>query len=137
MKIKEMADTLGIEYMRLKEKQGAVALEVEKTTKTIKILADEKGEERGKNIIVEGDEYTVGYTLREPTPEIDFKKMFLILPHMRKMLCSFQPDMAKVEKAVKEGKLKRSTLRKFMVPSKKEPTKAVYVRKTTEEKELD
>jgi hypothetical protein len=133
-KNKEKADQLGQQY---EDTNGAIKdlnKSKENTADEIKEFASVEGETSGKQTLVYGDKFAVGYVTTDPGQVIDEKKLFRLRPDLYKTLTKRVLDEDRLAQAVKDGTLKRKTLAKCFIPSSKEPQKRVHVVNLHEDK---
>jgi len=125
--LEKRADELGISYVEVAAEAKDVYGRKEKIALKIKDFASRKGTVVGKQTIVIGRKYVVGFTTPEASKEIDYKKLLLLQPDLKDVIFSLMPDPDKVEKAVAEGVISKQLLAKCLKESDKELSDRVYV----------
>lgn len=124
-----VADQLGHMYEEAKESEKSAKARADRANESIKALADDAGEDQGKERLVRGVKYEVGYTVCEPSPSADVEKAALVLDTKRLAQITKTVvviDEKLLEKAVQTGTIAAKELMKFIVPGK--PFKRIVCR---------
>jgi hypothetical protein len=123
------ADKLGKEYDSYSDQIGELTKLKGKVTNQIKSLAAKDGTVDGKQTTLIGDNYIVGFVTTDPSDELDHKKLKKAIgKKMWLMITSRVLNNAKLELAIKEGKVPRTVLSKCMTPSSRKPQQRVIVK---------
>jgi len=123
----QKADELGTEYMASKEVIKQTQENLSNISAAVIALASKKGTRRGKQMLVDGDVFSVGYTLRAARGEFDLAKLKKLVDKKTFMsITSRVIDSRKLQDSVAEGVIKRSVLAKCYVEGP--PSKVVAVK---------
>jgi hypothetical protein len=123
------ADRLGEEYEANKERMSAIAQKQDSLKSIIKQFAEKCGQGKGKRIVVTGDSYEVGFITPEPTQDIDYNKLFELVPGLKAKITRPMVDEKFLSREIVKGKVSRKVLAKCLLPPSKEPEKRIYVAK--------
>jgi hypothetical protein len=125
----EKADELAKSYLRNKEMIDSLLRDQTATKSRIKTFAaiSSLQTQMGRETLVFGREFAVGFLKTDGTKSVDYYKLFLMRPDLRKKLCRFVPVEELVEKAVRNGFLPRKILAKCLIQTGP-PQKRVVVK---------
>ena len=136
--IKITADELGEQYTGIREKITALGRQKDNIREDIVDLAEDVGVEEGKQTIVRGDKYIVGFITTTPTPVLDYKKLRQqISPDQWTQITQRIVDTELLETAIQTGKISRKIISRCLVKSDKTPQRRVLVSKIGEKRNED
>lgn len=105
------ADKLGDEYASAKEVEKAAVAATKQVTSDIKAFAESKGVENGKEVIVSGKTWEVGYVDAEPSNVVDTEATKKALPaRLFNQVAVLAVDEAKLGELVRQGKVTQAQL---------------------------
>ncbi len=121
------ADELADTYLAAKEQEGVIKGRLERANAAIKAVARSSGIAEGKDTVLYGDEFKVGFKTCDGTPEVDILKMktvlsrkggLRILNEVLKSTTVQTVDEKKLEKLVAAGEITVKELNQFLKPAK-------------------
>lgn len=125
----KQADELGSKYMGYTDSIKDLVSALNAIKNRIKSLAKKNGSEDGKQVIVRGEQFVVGFIIPEPSEELNIKKLRKLISNEDWLEISSRAlDEKKLEKAIRAGNISRSDIAKCMEKSKKKPQERVYVK---------
>jgi len=128
----KLADDLGVEYAAAFEKaKTADGIKHEVATR-IKAIAEEVGEAEGDRRLIRGSHFVVGFVTIEGQKIVDWALFKAQNAKLYSSLVSPAIDEQKVEEAIKDGRLPRALLKKYLV-NKTAPSKRIIVERAGEE----
>lgn len=122
------ADALAVQYMNAQEILHTAGDNRDRVVSNIITFAGQNGEEEGKRKVVNGNNYVVGFSTPESTPDLDYEKLRSVVS--KKTLKSIEVTTISaelVEQAVARGDISRKTLMDCLVPSTRKASPRVYV----------
>lgn len=123
----EIADRYGEDYFRSKERIDAL-LGIQETHKEVIKKFAKKADskiEQGKETLVFGNKFAVGFMNTDIPMTIDYKQLFKLRPDLEKLVCRLMPDEELVKKLVKSGKITKQLLAKCLTPCGKAQERVV------------
>jgi hypothetical protein len=126
----EKADQYGQEYDDLGAQIKDLASSKDKTASLIKGLADKHGQTEGKQTLVHGQRYSVGFITTDPDKVLDHGKLQRALDNDTWVSITTRVvDEKKLSYAIVKGKIKRKVIAACLVQDPRPPQKRVYVKK--------
>jgi hypothetical protein len=120
--LRSKADKFGQEYTELVAARAEVDTKLVDCKDSIKSFAGKFGEEIGKQKVVTGKHFIVGYTIPDQSPTIDYDRLLKLRPSLENIITVKTVCPEKVAEAVTAGVISRKLLAKCLIPP--DPAKA-------------